>query len=141
MQLTALEGRVQRLEGSTTGPQCTPAGRDAGHMPLPQSVAAEGEAGSTTGWQAVRGEDRAPARPAGAQRSRVPSVVDGSARDAAAQPVSKQQQQQQQQQQLLEPLAEDLSTSDLIAQLQGRYREAFAVLQTNREALQNLGRY
>jgi hypothetical protein len=67
--------------------------------------------------------------------------VDGSARDAAAQPVSKQQQQQQQQQQLLEPLAEDLSTSDLIAQLQGRYREAFAVLQTNREALQNLGRY
>ena len=137
MQLAALEGRVQRLEGRTTGPQCTPAERDAGHVP--QSVAAGGNASFTAGRQAVSGEGRAPGRPAGAQRSKVSSVVDGLARDAAALPLSKQQQQQQGQ--LMEPLAEDLSTSDLIAQLQGRYREAFAVLQTNREALQNLGRY
>ena len=134
MQLAALEGRVQRLERRTTGPHSISAGQDAGHTQL---LAVEGKASSTMSWQPAPSEGRAPARPAGAHISRASSVMNGSVRDVAAQPVSKQQQQGQP----VEPLAEDLSTSDLIAQLQGRYREAFAVLLTNREALQNLGRH
>lgn len=136
MQFAILEDRVQRLESCTTGSHCTPAGRGGGQAPLVQPLAADGKASSHTGWQAAPADGRAPSKSAGGQGPSVLSDVDGLARAAAAQPVTKQQQLQP-----LEPLAEDLSTSDLIAQLQGRYREAFAVLQTNREAFQNLGKH